>query len=224
MDRVIIFDTTLRDGEQAAGGTLNIQEKLEVAKQLEKLGVDVIEAGFPFSSPGDSEAVKLIAKEVRTPVICALARARVDDIDQAWEAVKKAKHPRIHVFLSASDVHLIYQLKKSREEVLQASREMVARARQYTDDIEFSPMDASRTEPEYLYQILEAVIDAGATTLNIPDTVGYAIPSEFGQLIEGIFRNVPNIGRAVISVHCHNDLGLAVANSLEAVKHGARQV
>jgi len=224
MDRVIIFDTTLRDGEQAAGGTLNIQEKLEVAKQLEKLGVDVIEAGFPFSSPGDSEAVKLIAKEVRTPVICALARARVDDIDQAWEAVKKAKHPRIHVFLSASDVHLVHQLKKSREEVLQASREMVARARQYTDDIEFSPMDASRTEPEYLYQILEAVIDAGAATLNIPDTVGYAIPSEFGQLIEGIFRNVPNIGRAVVSVHCHNDLGLAVANSLEAVKQGARQV
>ncbi|MBA7576593.1 2-isopropylmalate synthase [subsurface metagenome] len=216
MDKVIIFDTTLRDGEQAAGGTLNIQEKLEVAKQLEKLGVDVIEAGFPFSSPGDSEAVKLIAKEVRTPVICALARARVDDIDQAWEAVKKAKHPRIHVFLSASDVHLVYQLKKSREEVLQASREMVARARQYTKDVEFSPMDASRTEPEYLYQILEAVIDAGATTLNIPDTVGYAIPSEFGQLIEGIFRNVPNISRAVISVHCHNDLGLAVANSLEA--------
>jgi len=224
MDRVIIFDTTLRDGEQAAGGTLNIQEKLDIAKQLEKLGVDVIEAGFPISSPGDFEAVRLIAQEVRTPVICALARAKPNDIDRAWEAVKEAKHPRIHVFLAASDIHLVYQLKKSREEVLQASRAMVARAKQYTDDIEFSPMDASRTEPEYLYQILEGVIEAGATTVNIPDTVGYAIPSEFGQLIAGIFQNVPNINQAVVSVHCHDDLGLAVANSLEAVKQGARQV
>ncbi len=169
MEQVIIFDTTLRDGEQAAGGTLNIQEKLGIARQLEKLGVDVIEAGFPISSPGDFEAVGLIAKEIRTPIICALARA----------------HP---------------------------------------DDIEFSPMDASRTDPEYIYQILEAVINAGATTVNIPDTVGYAIPDEFGNLIEGIFQNVPNINRAVISVHCHNDLGLAVANSLESVKRGARQV
>jgi len=224
MDRVIIFDTTLRDGEQAAGGTLNIQEKLDIARQLEKLGVDIIEAGFPISSPGDFEAVKLIAQEVHTPVICALARAKPDDIDRAWEAVKEAKHPRIHVFLAASDIHLVYQLKKSREEVLQASRAMVARAKQYTDDIEFSPMDASRTEPEYLYQILEGVIEAGATTVNIPDTVGYAIPSEFGQLIKGICQNVPNINQAVISVHCHNDLGLAVANSLEAVRQGARQV
>jgi len=224
MDRVIIFDTTLRDGEQAAGGTLNIQEKLDIAKQLEKLGADIIEAGFPISSPGDFEAVKLIAQEVHTPVICALARAKPDDIDRAWEAVKEAKHPRIHVFLAASDIHLVYQLKKSREEVLQASRAMVARAKQYTDDIEFSPMDASRTEPGYLYQILEEVIEAGATTVNIPDTVGYAIPSEFGQLIKGICQNVPNINQAVISVHCHNDLGLAVANSLEAVKQGARQV
>ena len=223
-ERVIIFDTTLRDGEQAAGGTLNIQEKLDIAKQLEKLGVDVIEAGFPISSPGDFDAVKLIAKEVHTPAICALARAYPDDIDRAWEAVKQAKHPRIHVFLAASDIHLLHQLKKSREEVLEMSRSMVARAKQYTDDIEFSPMDASRAEPEYIYQILEAVIDAGATTLNIPDTVGYAIPAEFGNLIEGIFQNVPNIGRAVVSVHCHNDLGLAVANSLEAVRRGARQV
>jgi len=224
MDRVIIFDTTLRDGEQAAGGTLNIQEKLDIAKQLEKLGVDIIEAGFPISSPGDFEAVKLIAQEVHAPVICALARAKPDDIDRAWEAVKEAKHPRIHVFLAASDIHLVYQLKKSREEVLQTSRAMVARAKQYTDDIEFSPMDASRTEPGYLYQILEGVIEAGATTVNIPDTVGYAIPSEFGQLIKGICQNVPNINQAVISVHCHNDLGLAVANSLEAVKQGTRQV
>ncbi len=224
MDRVIIFDTTLRDGEQAAGGTLNVQEKLEIARQLERLRVDIIEAGFPISSPGDFEAVRLIAKEVRTPVICALARAHPDDIDRAWEAVKEAAHPRLHVFLSASDIHLLHQLKKSREEILETSREMVVRAKRYTDDIEFSPMDASRTEPEYIYQILKAVIDAGATTVNIPDTVGYAIPQEFGRLLEGIFKSVPNIGRAVVSVHCHNDLGLAVANSLESVKRGARQV
>ena len=224
MDRVIIFDTTLRDGEQAAGGALNIREKLEIAKQLEKLGVDVIEAGFPFSSPGGFEAVSLIAREVRTPVVCALARAHPDDIDSAWEAVKQARQPRIHVFLSASDIHLMYQLKKSREQVLQTARDMVARAKQYTGDIEFSPMDASRTEPAYIYQIVAAVIDAGATTVNIPDTVGYAIPGEFGSLIEGIFQNVSNISQAVISVHCHNDLGLAVANSLEAVRRGARQV
>jgi 2-isopropylmalate synthase len=224
MDKVIIFDTTLRDGEQAAGGMLNPQEKLEIARQLERLNVDVIEAGFPISSPGDFEAVRLIAKEVRKPIICALARAHPDDIDRAWEAVKEAEHPRIHVFLSASDIHLVYQLKKSREEVLETAREMVVRAKKYTDDIEFSPMDASRTEPEYIYQILEAVIDAGATTVNIPDTVGYAIPGEFGNLIAGILHNVPNIKKAIVSVHCHNDLGLAVANSLEAVKRGARQV
>jgi len=224
VDRVIIFDTTLRDGEQAAGGTLNVQEKLDIARQLERLRVDVIEAGFPISSPGDLEAVRLIAKEIRTPVICALARAHPGDIDQAWEAVKEAQHPRIHVFLSASDIHLSYQLKKSREEILQTSRDMVVKAKKYTDDIEFSPMDASRTEPEYIYQILKAVIDAGATTVNIPDTVGYAIPDEFGGLIEGIFKNVPNINQAIVSVHCHNDLGLAVANSLESVKRGARQV
>ena len=224
MDKIIVFDTTLRDGEQAAGGMLNIQEKLEIARQLERLGVDVIEAGFPFSSPGDFEALSLIAREVRTPVVCALARAHPDDIDSAWEAVKQARQPRIHVFLSASDIHLMYQLKKSREQVLQTARDMVARAKQYTGDIEFSPMDASRTEPEYIYQIVAAVIDAGATTVNIPDTVGYAIPGEFGSLIEGIFQNVSNISQAVISVHCHNDLGLAVANSLEAVRRGARQV
>jgi len=224
MKKVIIFDTTLRDGEQAAGGTLNIQEKLEIARQLEKLGVDVIEAGFPITSQGDFDAVRLIAKEVRTPIICALARAKPDDIDRAWEAVKEAEHPRIHTFLSASDIHLLHQLKKTREQILQMSQDMVARAKKYTDDIEFSPMDASRAEPEYIYQILESVIDAGATTVNIPDTVGYAIPDEFGKLIEGIFKNVPNIDRAVVSVHCHNDLGLAVANSLESIKRGARQV
>jgi 2-isopropylmalate synthase len=223
-DKVIIFDTTLRDGEQAAGGTLNAQEKLEIARQLERLNVDVIEAGFPISSPGDFEAVRLIAREVRKPIICGLARAHPEDIDRAWEAIKEAAHPRIHVFLSSSDIHLVYQLKKSRQEVLETSAEMVARAKKYTDDIEFSPMDASRTEPEYIHQIVKAVIDAGATTVNIPDTVGYAIPDEFGNLIEGIMKKVPNIAKAVVSVHCHNDLGLAVANSLEAVRRGARQV
>jgi len=224
MDRVIIFDTTLRDGEQAAGGRLNNQEKLEIARQLEKLGVDVIEAGTPVNSQTELEAVRLIAREVRTPIICALARALPRDIDAAWEAVKAAARPRIHVFLSASDIHIMHQLKKSRDETLDMARSMVARAKQYTEDVEFSPMDASRAEPEYIYQVVEAVIEAGATTVNIPDTVGYAIPGEFGSLIEGIIRNVPNISRAVVSVHCHNDLGLAVANSLEAVKRGARQV
>lgn len=224
MDRVIIFDTTLRDGEQAAGGTLNIGEKLEIARRLESLGVDVIEAGFPISSPGDFEAVRLIAREVRTPTICALARAHPADIDRAWEAVREAEHPRIHVFISASDIHLLHQLKKSRDEILKTAHDMVARAKQYVADVEFSPMDASRTEPQYLYQILETVIQAGATTVNIPDTVGYAIPDEFGRLIAGIIKKVPNIDRAVVSVHCHNDLGLAVANSLESIRQGARQV
>jgi 2-isopropylmalate synthase len=224
MDKVIIFDTTLRDGEQAAGASLSVQDKLDIAKQLEKLGVDVIEAGFPISSPGDFEAVQLIAREIKKSSICALAHANAEAVDRAWEAIKKAKKPRIHIFLSASDIHLLYQLKKSRDEILEMSRDMVARAKKYTDDVEFSPMDASRTEPSYIYRISEAVIKAGATTLNIPDTVGYAPPQEFGDLIEGIFKNVPNIGKAVVSVHCHNDLGLGVANSLEAVRRGARQV
>jgi len=224
MDKVIIFDTTLRDGEQAAGGTLNVQEKLEIARQLEKLGADVIEAGFPASSPGDFEAVSLISKEIKNSSICALTHANFNAVDRAWEAVKGAAHPRIHIFLSASDIHIIHQLKKSRDEIMKMACDTVAMAKGYTDNIEFSPMDASRTEPKYLYQILEAVIDAGATTVNIPDTVGYSVPEEFGGLIVGIFQNVKNIGKAVVSVHCHNDLGLAVANSLEAVRRGARQV
>jgi 2-isopropylmalate synthase len=224
MDKVTVFDTTLRDGEQAAGGTLNIEEKLEIARQLEKLKVDVIEAGFPASSPGDFEAVKLISGEVHSTAICALSHANPQAIDRAWEAVKGASHPRIHIFLSSSDIHLLHQLKKSREEILQTSKNMVARAKKYTEDIEFSPMDASRTDIKYLYQIVEAVIAAGATTVNIPDTVGYAIPEEWGQRIKGLFQNVPNIHKATISVHCHNDLGLAVANSLQAVLCGARQV
>jgi len=224
MDKVIIFDTTLRDGEQAAGGSLNLNEKLEIARQLEKLGVDVIEAGFPISSPGDFEAVKLIAGEVRGSIICGLARANPNDIDRAWEAIEGAAHPRIHVFVSSSDIHLMHVLKKNRDEILQLTRDMVARAKGYTDDIEFSPMDASRTEPAYLYQILQIAIEAGAKTLNIPDTMGYAIPEEFGRLIDGIFQKVPGIEKTVVSVHCHNDLGLAVANSLEAVRRGVRQV
>ena len=224
MGKVSIFDTTLRDGEQAAGASLNLQEKLEIARQLDKLGVDVIEAGFPASSVGDFEAVRLIAQKLKRPTICALTLANIKAIDRAWEAVKEAEHPRIHVFLSASDIHLAHQLKKSRDEVLRMSQEMVARAKNYLDDVEFSPMDASRADPDYIYQILEAVIDAGATTVNITDTVGYATPQEFGGLIQGIRDNVSDIGKAVISVHCHNDLGLAVANSLEAIRVGARQV
>ncbi|MDP2931665.1 MAG: 2-isopropylmalate synthase [Chloroflexota bacterium] len=224
MDRVIILDTTLRDGEQAAGARMNMKEKLEIARQLERLGVDVIEAGFPISSPGDFESVKTIAKEVRGPVICALARALPQDVDRAWEAVKDAANPRIHVFLSASDIHRMYQLKKSREEVLEASRDMVARAKKYLSDVEYTPMDASRTEPEYIHKIVKAVIDAGATTINLPDTVGYAVPDEYGDLISGVLEHVPNIDRAVVSAHCHNDLGMAVANSLQAIKRGARQV
>ncbi|MEE8173939.1 MAG: 2-isopropylmalate synthase [Dehalococcoidia bacterium] len=224
MDKVIIFDTTLRDGEQAAGGTLNIEEKLEIARQLERLGVDIIEAGFPIASPGDFEAVRLIAKETRRPMTCALTHAQPQAVDRAWEAIKEAKHPCIHIFLSASDIHLLHQLKKSQDEILQMARDMVARAKGYLNDVEFSPMDASRTEPAFIYRILEAVIAAGATTVNIPDTVGYATPEEFGSLIAGILANVPNIQQAVVSVHCHNDLGLAVANSLEAIRQGARQV
>ncbi len=224
MEKVIVFDTTLRDGEQAAGTSLNLSDKLEIAGQLDRLGVDVIEAGFPASSTGDFEAVRLIARELKRPTICALTLASIEGVDRAWEAVKEAQHPRIHVFLSASDIHLAHQLKKSRDEALKMSRETVARARSYVDDVEFSPMDATRAEPAYLYQILETVISAGATTVNIPDTVGYATPQEFGSLVQGILDNVPDIGKVVVSVHCHDDLGLAVANSLEAVKTGARQV
>ena len=224
MDKVIIFDTTLRDGEQAAGGTLNIQEKLEIARQLENLGVDVIEAGFPMASPGDFEAVSAIAKEVRKPIVCGLSHASPNAVDRAAEAVKKAVHPRIHIFLSSSEIHLVHQLKKSQQEVIELACGMVTRGKKMVDDIEFSPMDASRTDPAYLYKIIEEVIKCGATTINVPDTVGYSIPEEFGALIAGIFKNVSNINKAVISVHCHNDLGMATANSLAAVRNGARQV
>lgn len=223
-ERVLIFDTTLRDGEQAAGTSLNPQEKLEIARQLENLGVDIIEAGFPATSEGDFEAVQFIARELRTSVVCALSHANTQAVERAWAAVKKAKKGRIHIFLSTSNVHLNYQLKKSQEEVLGLAATSISLASKYCGDVEFSPMDATRTDIKFLYRIIEEVINAGATTINIPDTVGYSIPSEFGKLIEGIFKNVPNISRAVISVHCHNDLGLAVANSLEAVRRGARQI
>jgi len=226
-DRIIIFDTTLRDGEQCPGATLNGDEKLAIAKQLARLGVDVIEAGFPFASPGDFDAVQKIAATVGTetgPTICGLARATREDIKAAGEAVKPAAKPRIHTFIATSDIHLQYKLKKSREEVLKIAPEMVAYAKSFVDDVEFSPEDAGRSDPEFLYQILEAAIAAGATTVNIPDTVGYTTPAEFGGLIRGIKENVPNIDQAIISVHGHNDLGLAVANFLSAVENGARQL
>jgi 2-isopropylmalate synthase len=223
-DRVYIFDTTLRDGEQSPGISLGVREKLEIAEQLQRLGVDVIEAGFPATSQGDFEAVKQIAGRMKEPVVCALARALDFDVDRAWEAVKGAARPRIHTFVSTSDIHLEHQLKKSRDEVLEMARRSVARARGYCEDVEFSPMDATRSDPEYLYRVLDAAIAEGAGVLNIPDTVGYSIPAEFGELIRGIFENVAGIGGVTVSVHCHNDLGLAVANSLAALEQGARQI
>lgn len=219
-----IFDTTLRDGEQSPGASMTVDEKVQVAKQLSRLGVDIIEAGFAISSPGDFEAIKRIGNEVEGPVICSLARAREDDIRRAWEALKEASRRRIHTFHSTSDIHLKYQFRVSREEAIKRSLEMVKLARSLEDDVEFSPMDATRSDPVYLCEVIEAVIDAGASTVNIPDTVGYTTPDEFGKLIRTIRERVKNIDRAVISVHCHNDLGLAVANSLSAVLNGAGQV
>ena len=223
-NRVRIFDTTLRDGEQSPGASMNVEEKIIVARALAKLGVDVIEAGFAFSSPGDFEAVRRIAHEIDGPIICSLARAKAEDIDAAWEALKGGPRVRIHTFISTSDIHLKRQFKLTRAEAKKRAVEMVSRARGYVADVEFSPMDASRSEPAYLYEVIEAVINAGATTINIPDTVGYALPSTFGALIKDIRENVPNIAKAVISVHCHNDLGLATANSIAAVSNGARQI
>ena len=223
-EKVLIFDTTLRDGEQSAGIGLTTPEKIDIARQLERLGVDIIEAGFAASSPGDFEAVQTIAREVRTPIICSLARCVIGDVDRAWEALKDAERPRIHVFISSSDIQILHQLRSNPEEVLDIAVSSVERAKGYCDDVEFSPMDATRTDIEYLYQLVEAAINAGATTINIPDTVGYALPSEFADRIRAIRKNVPNIGKAVISVHCHNDLGNASANSLAAVQVGARQV
>ncbi len=224
MKTIRIFDTTLRDGEQSPGASMNVQEKLMVARQLAKLGVDIIEAGFAYSSPGDFEAIKTIGNEVRGPVICSLARAREEDIKSAWEAVKDAPRKRIHTFHSTSDIHLKYQFRVSREEALKRSVEMVRLARSLVEDVEFSPMDATRTDISYLCEVVEAVIEAGASTVNIPDTVGYSIPVEFGAMIKAVCDRVRNIDKAVISVHCHNDLGLSTANSLAAVLNGAGQI
>ena len=221
---VKIFDTTLRDGEQSPGNTMNIQEKLRVARQLEILGVDIIEAGFPIASQGDFEAVQQIARVIKKSQIAGLARANNGDIDRAWEAVKDAALPRIHTFISTSDIHLQHQLRKTRDEVLKIAIAAVKRCKGYTPVIEFSAMDATRSDRDYLCQVFAEVIDAGATTINVPDTVGYSVPAEFGDLIRYVVEHVPNIGEATISVHCHNDLGLAVANSLAAVENGARQV
>ena len=223
-DKVLIFDTTLRDGEQTAGAGLTVDEKMRIAKQLEKLNVDVIEAGFAGSSPGDFEAVKRIANEVDGPVVATLARALPSDIDIAAKALKGVQNARIHTFLSSSDVHLMHQMRKDRESIMVMAVDAVKRAKDYLEDVEFSPMDATRTDPGYLYAILEEVIEAGATTVNIPDTVGYSNPKEFGALIKSIQENVSNIYKATISVHCHNDLGMATANSLSAVTSGARQI
>jgi 2-isopropylmalate synthase len=219
-----IFDTTLRDGEQSPGATMNVAEKVRIAEQLDKLNVDIIEAGFPISSEGDFEAVKSISQVVKRSEVAGLARTNPPDIDRAWEAVKKAKFPRIHIFISTSDIHLKYQLKKSKEEVLKIAAQSVRRAKRYTPNIEFSAMDATRTDVAFLCAVIEAAIQAGATTINIPDTVGYAIPSEFGELIRTVRQRVKGIEKVILSVHCHNDLGLAVANSLAAVQNGVRQV
>jgi len=223
-NKIIVFDTTLRDGEQAPGASLNIREKLEIAKQLVRLNVDVIEAGFPIASPGDFEAVKAVAQEIKGPVISALARSRKQDIERAAEALEPAEKKRIHVFLATSKIHMDFKLKKAEDEILRLAVEAVEYTKKFTDDVEFSPEDASRTELAFLAKVVEAVINAGATTVNIPDTVGYAIPQEFENTIRYLYQHVPNINKAVLSVHCHNDLGLAVANSLAAVSGGARQV
>jgi len=222
MRTIRIFDTTLRDGEQSPGCSMNVDEKISMAKQLVKLGVDIIEAGFPIASPGDFAAVKRIADEVQGTIIAGLARAKEEDIKRAWEAVKDAPRHRIHTFHSTSDIHLKYQFRVSREEALKRSVAMVKLARSLAEDVEFSPMDATRTELPYLIEVVKAVIKAGASTVNIPDTVGYTTPTEFGAMIRAIKEEIGN--SAVIAVHCHNDLGLAVANSLAAIRNGAGQI
>jgi 2-isopropylmalate synthase len=222
--RITVFDTTLRDGEQSPGCSMNVNEKLRMAHQLDRLGVDVIEAGFPIASDGDFEAVQAIASAVRRPIIAGLARACPKDIERAWEALKGAARPRIHVFLATSDIHLKYKLRISREQCLEQARESVRLAKSFCQDVEFSPEDATRTDRDFLVQVVQAVIDAGATTVNIPDTVGYTMPEEFSEIIRTLRERVRGIENITISVHCHNDLGLAVANTLEALAAGARQV
>ncbi len=223
-EKIIIFDTTLRDGEQAPGASLSITEKLEIAQQLAKLGVDVIEAGFPVSSPAQFEATRLVAEQVTGPVITGLARTNQEDIEAAGKAVAPAKRKRIHTFIATSPIHMKHKLKKTRTEVLKMAVEAVKYAKTFTDDVEFSPEDACRSELPFLIEVLTACIEAGATTLNIPDTVGYILPYEYGKLIENLKSNVPGIDKCIISTHCHNDLGMAVANSLAGVRNGARQV
>jgi 2-isopropylmalate synthase len=223
-DNIIVFDTTLRDGEQSPGAAMNIDEKIEIARVLEEMGVDVIEAGFPISSPGDFKAVQRLSEEIRGCTICGLTRANVKDIDVAAEALQSAAHPRIHTGLGVSDIHIQHQLRTTREGALEMGVNAVKHAKKYVEDVEYYPMDAGRADPEYLYRVVEAVIDAGATVVNIPDTTGYSTPAEFGALIASIRDNVPNIDKAVISVHCHNDLGMATANTLAGVLNGARQV
>jgi 2-isopropylmalate synthase len=223
-DRVRVFDTTLRDGEQSPGCSMNLEEKVRMARQLDALGVDVIEAGFPIASEDDFAAVREVARVCRRPVIAALCRTTREDIERAWSALSDAAHPRIHTFVATSDIHLQYKLQKTREEVLDMACSAVRFAKGFTDDVEFSAEDATRTDLDYLCQIIAAVIDEGATVVNIPDTVGYTIPSEYATIMTSLRERVPNIDRAVISVHCHNDLGLGVANTLTAIAHGARQV
>src|SRR5437773_2980755 len=224
MERITVFDTTLRDGEQSPGCSMNVHEKLRLAHQLDRLGVDVIEAGFPIASEGDFAAVQAIAAVIRRPIIAGLARACTQDIERAWQALKGAARPRIHVFLATSDIHLQYKLKITRQKCLEQARDAVRLAKALCEDVDYSPEDATRTDPEFLCQILTAVVEAGATTLNIPDTVGYTMPAEFAALIHAIRERVKGIENVTISAHCHNDLGLAVANSLAAVEAGARQV
>src|SRR5580700_10335966 len=222
--RITVFDTTLRDGEQSPGCSMNHQEKLRLAHQLDRLGVDVIEAGFPIASEGDFAAVKAIASVIRRPIIAGLARACRPDIERAWEALQDAARPRIHVFLATSDIHLQYKLRITRDQCLAQARDAVRFAKSLCDDVEFSPEDATRTDPDFLCKVREAVVEAGATTLNIPDTVGYTVPAEFGELISTIRRRVKGIDNVTISAHCHNDLGMAVANTMAAIAAGARQV
>ncbi|MGQ9796340.1 2-isopropylmalate synthase [Desulfosoma sp.] len=222
--KIYVFDTTLRDGEQVPGAKLNRRQKLEIAEQLAKLGVDIIEAGFPCSSPEDLKAVQTVAEQVKGPVIAALARAVPSDIDLAWEAVQKAERPRIHVFLPSSDIHLQKKLRRDRESALQQAVEAVKYAKKYCEDVEYSTEDASRSDFDYLCRVIEACIKAGATVINVPDTVGYAIPEQYGELIRSLRERVPALDKVILSVHCHNDLGLAVANSLAAIRNGAQQV
>ncbi|MCK5061816.1 2-isopropylmalate synthase, partial [Candidatus Parcubacteria bacterium] len=223
MERTIIFDTTLRDGEQSPGASMNTGEKMRLAVQLEKLGVDVLEAGFPAASEGDFEAVAQIAGVVKNIEVAALARTHKDDIDRAWAAIRNAKNPRIHTFLATSDIHMKYKLKMTEREVIKTVFEAVKYAKSFTDNVEFSAEDGSRSDRDFLCWVFETAIKAGATTLNLPDTVGYAIPQEFGELVEYVIANTANIHKAVLSVHCHNDLGLATANTLAAIYAGARQ-